>query len=841
MMKPQEKASRWGYLFEGFLIVLTLIGVWFRFTGVNWNQGTNLHPDEYGLTNTLTQLKMPDNLGDYFNTRVAPLSPYDKYDLAGQKTDSGPDNRMRWGQWPLILLRASAELTDNTGYSELRLMGRQLSALVDTLALILIFLIGQRLYGRKVGLLAAALSALAVLQIQQSHFMTVDTFAVLFAVLTMYAAVRIAQQPVVIRQIKPLSENVMGSSSTLTPGPSPWKGEGSKDIPASSNEGRIAPLAVYRPDWNSLRWYVLFGVGFGMAVASKVNLLPLGGMILIATILSIADLKLRTQDDLKWIFGTAAAFMVVAGLVTLLTFRLTQPMSFRAAQGDTTVLTMLQFNPDWVDSMKVAQSESDGSSGGGPPGEQWANRTIILFPLINMVLWGMGIPLGLTAWAGFLAALWQWVRYGRNWRVHLLPLVWVGGYFLFMATRWVKSIRYFLPIYPFLCLFAAWGLLTLWNYSRTRGSQKAESVAARPQLRRTIPAGILLGGVLLGTLVWATAFTSAIYWTENTRLQATLWTFENIPAPFHLTVQLANGQTAHEPITAPDELRITSTLAFVQSFQASATGKVTEITIPHIAALGKAGRLHLILSKSIERDQILAETDLIVAPGSGMQPGGTMQAAFPGAALEKDQTYYLIANVPEGQPEVMISHTVISNETWDESLPVPFAGRDPFSQMYTGIMMQIRWADDENKREMLLDTIAKSDYIFLQSQRAVWASCRLPRMYPMTMAYYRALFSGQLGFERVALFSAPLRAGPLYFSDLAGSVAWGQSPELPVFNHSPFAAEEAFSVYDHAPVWIFRKRTDFKLETVRQLLYSVDLSQAVIQSPINVPEAPCPD
>ncbi len=52
-----------------------------------------------------------------------------------------------------------AELTGNTGYNEIRLMGRSLSALADSLSLLLIFLIGERLYDCRIGLLAAALSA----------------------------------------------------------------------------------------------------------------------------------------------------------------------------------------------------------------------------------------------------------------------------------------------------------------------------------------------------------------------------------------------------------------------------------------------------------------------------------------------------------------------------------------------------------------------------------------------------------------------------------------------------------------------------------------------------------
>ena len=306
-------------------------------------------------------------------------------------------------------------------------MGRQLSAVADVISLVFLYLIGSLLYSRKTGLLAAALSALAVLQIQQSHFMTVDNFAVMFAVLAMYAAVRIARRPLVVRAPTP-----SGSS-----------------------------LESYRPDWKTLPWYLLFGVFFGMAVASKVNLLPLGGMVGVAAFISAADLKLKNRADLQRILGIAAGFLVLTVLAALFTFRVTQPMAFRAVTGDTTLLT-LQPNPDWIESMKVAQNESDGI-GAGPPGEQWVGRTAILFPLVNMVLWGMGLPLGLAAWGGWLAALWQWLRYGRGWRVHLLPLVWVGGDFFFLATRWVKSVRYFLPIYPFLCLLAAWGLLALWQ------------------------------------------------------------------------------------------------------------------------------------------------------------------------------------------------------------------------------------------------------------------------------------------------------------------------------------------------------------------------------------------
>jgi len=429
-----------------FLLTLIALGVYFRFNWVNWNQDTDLHPDEYGLTSTITRLAMPKSLEDYFNTRLSPLSPYQKYDLNGQATDPGPDNRMRWGQWPITIIRWSAETSEalcnqintigkityapndqssfcatpnKTGYRDLRLLGRQLSALADALALLVLFFIGRRLYNWKVGLLAAALSALAVMQIQQSHFMTADSFAVLFTACTIYCAVRVAQ----------------------------------------------------RGDW---KWYAFFGVAFGMAMSSRINLLPLAGILLVAVVIAYPDDETKAKTtNLSQSVSRIGLCLVLAGVVSLITFRVTQPMSFRATTGDTTLLT-IHPNQDWVDSMAVAQSESNGI-GGGPPGEQWANRPTLVFPWMNMVLWGLGLPLGLMAWAGLAWAAWRCVRKDDEWRTHLVPLSWAGGFFLFMGTRWVMSIRYFLPLYPFMALWAAWGIYELWRLSKVGEKSEVHS------------------------------------------------------------------------------------------------------------------------------------------------------------------------------------------------------------------------------------------------------------------------------------------------------------------------------------------------------------------------------
>jgi hypothetical protein len=98
--KPQipwiAKITSW--CFDLALILLVVLGLFLRFSWVDWSQGANLHPDEYGLTSTLTQLRLPGSLAEYFNTRLSPLSPYPKYDLQGQKVTDGPDNRLRWAE-----------------------------------------------------------------------------------------------------------------------------------------------------------------------------------------------------------------------------------------------------------------------------------------------------------------------------------------------------------------------------------------------------------------------------------------------------------------------------------------------------------------------------------------------------------------------------------------------------------------------------------------------------------------------------------------------------------------------------------------------------------------------
>jgi Dolichyl-phosphate-mannose-protein mannosyltransferase len=134
-------------------------------------------------------------------------------------------------------------------------------------------------------------------------------------------------------------------------------------------------------------------------------------------------------------------------------------------------------------------------------------------------------------------------------------------------------------------------------------------------------------------------------------------------------------------------------------------------------------------------------------------------------------SHWIVAHVPAG--------ATIANEHWDDSLPV---GGD--AQRYRGETVPVFDPDDEAKMRKLYDTLGPADYYFLSSPRAWRTIGRLPDRFPLMVRFYRSLFAGQLGFEEVASFrSLPTLFG-LKLDDLR--------------------AEEAFWVYDHPPVMIFR-------------------------------------
>ncbi len=774
----ENKRSLAKTVWEVILVLIIGLGIFFRFYNMHWDSGALLHPDEYGLTNTLTQLEMPSNISDYFNTRISPMSPYNKYDEQGETIENGPDNTMRWGQLPMLIIRTAAEALNRTGYQELRTLGRYISALMDIGSIILLFCIAKKLFDRTIGLLATALFGLCVQSIQQSHFMTVDNFAVFFTMLTLLSAVRIAQGNYLYRD----------ASGTYQ---------------------------MKRAGWTAM---LRFGLFLGMTISCKVNLAMLGVVLAPAVFISFAETGLSCRKDFGRIIMLAALSALTAIAVMALACRIFQPMMFRTKTGNTSFFNFA-LNPDWVRSMNVAATESSGI-GGGPPSEQWSHRPAFFFAWENQVLWGMGLPLGIAVWAFLIMG---WVRIFRSsepglWKRLLLPLFWATLFFLFMSTRFVKNNRYFLPVYPSFCLAAAWGL-TSWFRNARNGISRALCV-------------LTAALVISGTLVWSGAFMKTVYGQKHSRVEAVEWIYDNIPSVFQLADMDGETVKASVSIQGDDTVRLSSYQPFERRFQPYQDTTVNMLRIARASRLAAdgsgSGPVRLLVEIYAEGNDdepvFSARPEAVITPAES-----EVDIPLEPVELSKGGIYSLRVSVSEGD-DLFLRRIVIANENWDEGLPFRMRGLDPFGQLYTGITNEVRWYDVEDKVEMFMNVLTRADYLILPSQRGIWSVCRIPRTYPMTMAYYQALFDGSLGFRLAAEFQRPIRIGPFYISDLAGTVTT-TVPELPVVNLSNWAAEEAFSIYDHPPVWIFEKTEDFSEDKLRGFLESFDLDEVVIQGP----------
>jgi YYY domain-containing protein len=750
------EARRWRRLSSDTWVVIALflilaLGAYLRFTGLNWDEGTHLHPDERFLTLVESAIGLPNSIGEYFDTDASPLNPY-----------NSDYTFFVYGTFPIFLVRYAAEWVGQTGYDQVQLVGRALSASFDLLSLLLLYLIGKRLFSRKVGLLAALLGSLSVLMIQHAHFFVVDPIANTFVLAGILFAVQVMQRGL------------------------------AKD-------------------------YLLFGLALGLSVASKISTAPLAGVIALAALVRVlrADPEFRQEA-----LARALTYLIGAALVSLVVFRIFQPYAFSGPG-----FFNIRPNPNWLANMAEIRGQQAGNTD-APYALQWADRTPVWFTFKNMVLWGLGLPLGIAAWIGWTWAAYELVR-KRDER-HLIPVIWTGAFFVWQSIGFTKAMRYQIPIYPLLALLAAWALVEAWKRARTI------KAAWRRAAQGTALAAAVI--VVAGTAFWAFAFTS-IYREPFTRAAASRWIYRNIPGAVNL-VLMQDGQERLEVLPVPPEFSLATdeTQIFQLPGNLSHEGhvEITGIVIPY-ASVGDQEQLAE-LTAEIKLDPS-SDSSLARAELSGTILGGReleLNGAFDRVILpEEDSSLFLVLK-NFGASNVLMEPTILVHETtWDDGLPWGIDGRS-LGGRYEVRNLELYWNDDQDdnqngipdKLERIADYLDQGEYITISSNRQYGTISRVPVRYPLTTAYYRALLdcpedqtvlhcyatasegeSGLLGYSLEKVFESNPRLGPVEINDQE--------------------AEEAFTVYDHPKVLIFKKDPDFSRERVLDLLSAVDVSGVI--------------
>ncbi len=791
------------------LATVLLLASYFRFTGLAWDQFTHLHPDERFLTMVAERMQPVEVPLDYLRTSRSSLNPYNL-----------GFGSFVYGNFPMTVTRYVAEwanafcgelgceaygrIVDFTGYEGVYLIGRFLSGFVDLITILFVFLIGTRLYKWQVGIFAAFLYTCAVQTIQQAHFFTTDNWTTCLTMIALYCAIRASERGLV-------------------------------------------------------RWQVGFGVFLGLAVASRINVAPLAVVSGVAALVWLNKhvktwRELFTQRGFDYALRAATGVMV-AGILSLLVFRVAMPYAFSDIEmAQQTIIEQRQlelgrlvmpeevstnslgviaraafgFNPQWTANMEEIQrlQKPDAVF---PPATQWTDRDQLIFPLTNMLFWGIGLAGGLV---GLWGVAWAFARISRakgDWQAHLIPLSWTLLYFLFMGTRWVMNNRYFLPIYGIFLILGAWAMLTWLAQSR----------------RKWVPT-LAMTATMLGAMLWANAYVQGVYRTTFTRVAATEWFYENIPSGATLLYTDNAGDAKELQLPVKNHLFQVDGTPLTTGFEMPTDGTVTGIRWNYLTD-EQTSDAPTILDFTLEA--ATTTLDLVWEDSAEINlssPRSATVVPIDNLAVQAGSNYILRARMSSGGVLIADSSRIL-NEHWDDPLPARI-DRDPFGQYYNGTRDDISGFDGSapvthpdsfQKLDDLIRWLDNSDVVVLSSQRAVWSLPRLPLTHPLMIRYYESLFSGELGYELVGQFHADLQIGPLHISDVGGKVAWGERPEVGWPPPSDFfAAEEAFSVYDHPPVWIFERTDDFSVTRARMVLESADLANAQFMRPDQASQTP---
>lgn len=247
-----------------------------------------------------------------------------------------------------------------------------------------------------------------------------------------------------------------------------------------------------------LKPFLPIGIVFGLALATKITAVLLAAPIGIGLLFNY----FRHHSLLKSII----AFTLIVSLAGVV-FAITMPygiIDFKTFKANTLEQSQMRTNP-YVFPFTL----------------QYVTTIPYWYFLENIVLYGMGLPLGILAFAGIIYGLfWTISSIVKSIRTHKITdrslpaisllLFYFLLYFGFMGISAVKFMRYMLPVYPILCIFAAWFI------------------------RQFSPKILII--IIFLTLIWPLSFMS-IYTKPHTRILASDWINRNMPIGSKLALE----------------------------------------------------------------------------------------------------------------------------------------------------------------------------------------------------------------------------------------------------------------------------------------------------------------
>ena len=342
-------------------------------------------------------------------------------------------------------------------------LARVAAAMLGTIALWLLYLTGARLWNRAVGLLAAAVEAVAFLPVFYAHLALNDA-----------------------PTLAPATLSLLGTAGVL-------------------RKGRA-------------RDYLLAGVGLGLACATKYT----AGIVLVPLLVAVLA---RYLDGGRRALARALVGIVLAGLGALLAFFIANPYA---------LLDYSAFHGELVHQSTLS-AESQGKLGAPKEGG-------LVYYLWSFT-WGLGWGPSLAALAGAVT-VWRDER-----RLGWLLVPAALAFVLFMGLQGRYFGRWLIPIFPVVCLLAAFFVVQAIGWcTRAQGGQALRGVLA----------ALLVVALLIQGFVYS-VHSGIVLSRADTRNLTRQWMLAHIPAgakivaepvePEEWAREVTPGRsTAHSPL-----------------------------------------------------------------------------------------------------------------------------------------------------------------------------------------------------------------------------------------------------------------------------------------------------
>ncbi len=158
------------------VVFIILIGGYMRLYNTNWDNYQIFHPDERNIDNAVTKIQFVSQLDpDFF----------------------------AYGGLPVYLYKSTGEIINSlqqtniwtTEWGHINQVGRTFSAFFSTLTILILFLLGKKLFNKTTGIIASFIFAFTVSSIQIAHFATTESFLILTITLLVYLSLCYYEKP----------------------------------------------------------------------------------------------------------------------------------------------------------------------------------------------------------------------------------------------------------------------------------------------------------------------------------------------------------------------------------------------------------------------------------------------------------------------------------------------------------------------------------------------------------------------------------------------------------------------------------------------------------------------